>query len=183
MKVLGGTRGAKPAVGVDTVGAAEVGGDLVQPWRELGLKEEEYDNIREILGRRPTSASSAGQCRVAVAATAGAMLSMATKDRIAALGLPPVPERWIGFLLGGRDGRLLIVAIGALLGRPAATLVLLIVTSALSLGARPCCCAVRSAWCLARAPVSRSPWWRLRAPLGRRDGCSSAARRSSPDCW
>src|SRR6266568_1345843 len=73
---------------------------------------------------------------LAVAATAGAMLSMATKDRIAALGLPPVPERWIGFLLGGRDGRLLIVAIGALLGRPSTTLVLLIGTSALSLAGR-----------------------------------------------
>jgi choline kinase/phosphatidylglycerophosphate synthase len=73
---------------------------------------------------------------LAVAATAGAMLSMATKDRIAALGVPPVPERWIGFLLGGRDARLLIVAIGALLGQPAAALVVLITTSALSLAVR-----------------------------------------------
>ena len=73
---------------------------------------------------------------LAVAATTGAMLSMATKDRIAALGVPPLPERWIGFLLGGRDARLLIVAIGALLGRPAATLVVLIATSALSLAVR-----------------------------------------------
>jgi hypothetical protein len=73
---------------------------------------------------------------LAVAATTGTMLSMATKDRIAALGVPPVPERWIGLLLGGRDGRLLIVAIGALVGRPAATLVVLIVTSALSLTLR-----------------------------------------------
>ena len=73
---------------------------------------------------------------LAVAATAGAMLSMATKDRIAALGVPPMPERWIGFLLGGRDARLLIVAAGALLGRPAVTLIVLIATSALSLGLR-----------------------------------------------
>lgn len=73
---------------------------------------------------------------LAVAATTGAMLSMATKDRIAALGIPPVPQRLIGFLLGGRDARLLIVAIGALLGQPAATLVVLIATSALSLAAR-----------------------------------------------
>jgi len=85
---------------------------------------------------------------LAVAATTGAMLSMATKDRIAALGLPPVPERWIGLLLGGRDGRLLIVAIGALLGRPAATLVVLIVTSALSLTVRLVLArfALRGAW-------------------------------------
>ena len=85
---------------------------------------------------------------LAVAATTGAMLSMATKDRIAALGVPPVPERWIGLLLGGRDGRLLIVAIGALLGRPAATLVVLIVTSALSLTVRLVLArfALRGAW-------------------------------------
>ncbi|HVD64812.1 MAG TPA: phosphoribosylformylglycinamidine synthase subunit PurL [Lapillicoccus sp.] len=44
---------------VDTVESAAAGGDAVQPWRELGLKEDEYDNIREILGRRPTSAELA----------------------------------------------------------------------------------------------------------------------------
>jgi phosphatidylglycerophosphate synthase len=54
-----------------------------------------------------------------VAATAGALLSMASKDRAAALGLPPAPERaGLGWLLGGRDGRLLLVAVGALLGAP-----------------------------------------------------------------
>ena len=73
---------------------------------------------------------------LAVGATAGAMLSMATKDRIAALGMPPMPERWLGFLLGGRDARLLIVAVGALASRPEATLVVLIATSALSLAVR-----------------------------------------------
>ena len=73
---------------------------------------------------------------LAVAATAGAMLSMATKDRIAALGIPPVPERFIGFLLGGRDARLLIVTIGALLGRPVATLVVLTATTSFSLAVR-----------------------------------------------
>jgi len=73
---------------------------------------------------------------LAVAATAGAMLSMATKDRITALGIPPMPERWIGLLLGGRDARLLIVAAGSLLGRPAATLIVLIATSGLSLAVR-----------------------------------------------
>jgi phosphatidylglycerophosphate synthase len=41
-----------------------------------------------------------------VAATTGALLSMASKDRAAAVGLPPAPERALGWLLGGRDGRL-----------------------------------------------------------------------------
>jgi len=43
-----------PRRGVDTVQDA-IEGDAVQPWRELGLKEDEYRRIREILGRRPTS--------------------------------------------------------------------------------------------------------------------------------
>jgi CDP-L-myo-inositol myo-inositolphosphotransferase len=73
---------------------------------------------------------------VAVIATAGAMLSMASKDRIAALGIPAAPERWIGFLLGGRDARLLLIALGALLGRPGVTLALVAATSALSLAVR-----------------------------------------------
>ncbi|HWM40122.1 MAG TPA: hypothetical protein VNS49_23755, partial [Streptomyces sp.] len=30
-----------------------------QPWAELGLKEDEYARIREILGRRPTGAELA----------------------------------------------------------------------------------------------------------------------------
>jgi hypothetical protein len=47
-----------------------------------------------------------------------------------------MPERWIGLLLGGRDARLLIVAAGSLLGRPAATLIVLIATSGLSLAVR-----------------------------------------------
>ena len=72
----------------------------------------------------------------AVAATAGSMLSMATKDRIAALGIPPAPERWIGFLLGGRDARLLLIAICAALGRPMLALVLVTTTSLLSLAVR-----------------------------------------------
>jgi choline kinase/phosphatidylglycerophosphate synthase len=71
-----------------------------------------------------------------VAATAGALLSMATKDRAAALGLPPAPDRALGWLLGGRDGRLLLVAVGALLGVPLAALAAVTATSALSLGLR-----------------------------------------------
>ena len=71
-----------------------------------------------------------------VAATTGALLSMASKDRAAALGLPPAPERALGWLLGGRDGRLLLVALGAALGAPVAALAAVTATSALSLGLR-----------------------------------------------
>jgi 1L-myo-inositol 1-phosphate cytidylyltransferase / CDP-L-myo-inositol myo-inositolphosphotransferase len=77
-----------------------------------------------------------GVLALTVAATAGALLSMATKDRAAALGLPPAPERALGWLLGGRDGRLLLVAMGALVGAPVAALVAVTATSALSLGLR-----------------------------------------------
>jgi 1L-myo-inositol 1-phosphate cytidylyltransferase / CDP-L-myo-inositol myo-inositolphosphotransferase len=71
-----------------------------------------------------------------VAATAGALLSMASKDRAAALGLRPAPERALGWLLGGRDGRLLLVAVGALLGAPLAALAAVTATSALTLSLR-----------------------------------------------
>jgi choline kinase/phosphatidylglycerophosphate synthase len=77
-----------------------------------------------------------GVLALTVAATAGALLSMASKDRAAALGLPPAPERTLGWLLGGRDGRLLLVAVGALLGAPLAALAAVTATSALSLGLR-----------------------------------------------
>jgi choline kinase/phosphatidylglycerophosphate synthase len=65
-----------------------------------------------------------------VAATAGAMLSMATKDRVAALGLEPPSERRIAWLLGGRDGRLFLAFVLAVLGEP---LWALAVTAATSL--------------------------------------------------
>jgi choline kinase/phosphatidylglycerophosphate synthase len=71
-----------------------------------------------------------------VAATAGALLSMASKDRAAALGLPPAPERTLGWLLGGRDGRLLLVTVGAVLGAPVAALAAVTATSGLSLAFR-----------------------------------------------
>jgi phosphatidylglycerophosphate synthase len=77
-----------------------------------------------------------GVLALTVAATAGALLSMASKDRAAALGLPPAPERALGWLLGGRDGRLLLAAVGALLGAPIAALAAVTATSALSLGLR-----------------------------------------------
>lgn len=44
-----------PRTAVDTVGNAIAHPVVDQPWRELGLKEDEYHRIREILGRRPTS--------------------------------------------------------------------------------------------------------------------------------
>jgi 1L-myo-inositol 1-phosphate cytidylyltransferase / CDP-L-myo-inositol myo-inositolphosphotransferase len=66
---------------------------------------------------------------LAVLATTGAMLSMATKDRIAALDLPSTGERRIGLLLGGRDGRLLLIAACALFERPALGLGVVAVTS------------------------------------------------------
>jgi len=43
----------------DTVESARSTPDIAQPWAELGLKEDEYRKIREILGRRPTSSELA----------------------------------------------------------------------------------------------------------------------------
>lgn len=43
----------------DTVDNATSTPDIDQPWAELGLKEDEYARIREILGRRPTDAELA----------------------------------------------------------------------------------------------------------------------------
>jgi phosphoribosylformylglycinamidine synthase II len=45
--------------GIDTVGDASTTPDVQQPWSELGLKADEYQRIREILGRRPTIAELA----------------------------------------------------------------------------------------------------------------------------
>ncbi|WP_411129377.1 phosphoribosylformylglycinamidine synthase subunit PurL [Streptomyces sp. x-19] len=44
---------------LDTVKHAAGTPDAGQPWAELGLKEDEYARIREILGRRPTGAELA----------------------------------------------------------------------------------------------------------------------------
>jgi phosphoribosylformylglycinamidine synthase len=46
-------------VRLDTVATAASDPDRQQPWAELGLKEDEYARIREILGRRPTSSELA----------------------------------------------------------------------------------------------------------------------------
>ncbi len=45
--------------GIDTVERAEASADTRQPWADLGLKPDEYGQIREILGRRPTSSELA----------------------------------------------------------------------------------------------------------------------------
>ena len=50
---------AGPSDGVDSVDGAAVTPDQPQPYRELGLRDEEYRRIREILGRRPTDAELA----------------------------------------------------------------------------------------------------------------------------
>ncbi|MCP2291861.1 phosphoribosylformylglycinamidine synthase subunit II [Nocardia amikacinitolerans] len=44
---------------VDTVSAAAATPDVAQPYKELGLKDDEYARIKEILGRRPTDAELA----------------------------------------------------------------------------------------------------------------------------
>ena len=44
---------------LDTVEIAAKSPAQTQPWRELGLKEDEYQRIREILGRRPSSSELA----------------------------------------------------------------------------------------------------------------------------
>jgi phosphoribosylformylglycinamidine synthase subunit PurL len=46
-------------INLDTVEDACTTPEVQQPWAELGLKADEYDRIREILGRRPTSAELA----------------------------------------------------------------------------------------------------------------------------
>lgn len=43
------------SIHVDTTKEAKATPDKAQPWKELGLKEDEYQEIKNILGRRPTS--------------------------------------------------------------------------------------------------------------------------------
>jgi phosphoribosylformylglycinamidine synthase len=66
--VAGASGGSSTATGpeaaarrlrVDTVENSIRTPEQSQPWRDLGLKEDEYGRIREILGRRPTSAELA----------------------------------------------------------------------------------------------------------------------------
>ena len=71
-----------------------------------------------------------GLCAAAVAAS---ILSMASKDRITTLGLAPAPEQALGWLFGGRDGRLLLVTIAALAGWPMMALAAVVATAGLTL--------------------------------------------------
>ncbi|MFE9243053.1 phosphoribosylformylglycinamidine synthase subunit PurL [Nocardiopsis sp. NPDC006938] len=47
------------APGLDTVATATDSPDTPQPYAELGMAKDEYERVREILGRRPTSAELA----------------------------------------------------------------------------------------------------------------------------
>ena len=91
------------------------------------------------LGAWAASSGEAGAA-LSVGLTAGAAtistLSMATKDRIRALGLPPAPESRLALLLGGRDARLVFVALAALVSRPAWGLIAIIATGSVTLLAR-----------------------------------------------
>ena len=49
----------RPVDHTDTVDRAAATPDQPQPYRELGLRDDEYARIREILGRRPTDAELA----------------------------------------------------------------------------------------------------------------------------
>ncbi|RMI47507.1 phosphoribosylformylglycinamidine synthase subunit PurL [Actinomadura harenae] len=49
----------EPEPGTDTVEIAVRTPDKPQPWAELGMAEDEYRRVRDILGRRPTSAELA----------------------------------------------------------------------------------------------------------------------------
>ena len=73
---------------------------------------------------------------LAVAALTGSLLSMATKDRIRALGMREAPEDRLRLLLGGRDARLLLVAVAAAAGQPVWGLIAIAVTTAVTLIAR-----------------------------------------------
>ena len=44
---------------IDSVNIARESPDTEQPWADLGLKQDEYESIKEILGRRPTSSELA----------------------------------------------------------------------------------------------------------------------------
>ncbi len=56
---MSGTAPSIVTAGLDTVARAATTPDLVQPYVELGLKDDEYARIRDILGRRPTEAELA----------------------------------------------------------------------------------------------------------------------------
>lgn len=73
---------------------------------------------------------------VTVAAAFGSLMSMASKDRITAHGLPHANERALSWLLGGRDGRLLLVTIFGILRLPLEGLGAIMAMSLLTLALR-----------------------------------------------
>ncbi|TMK12096.1 MAG: hypothetical protein E6G63_11555 [Actinobacteria bacterium] len=73
---------------------------------------------------------------LAVGALTGSMLSMATKDRIRALGMREPPEDRLRPLLGGKDARLLLIAMAAVVGQPVWGLIAIVVTTVATLIAR-----------------------------------------------
>jgi phosphatidylglycerophosphate synthase len=73
---------------------------------------------------------------LAAGASTLSALSMATKDRVVALGLPMAPESRLALLLGGRDARLLFITVAALAARPVWGLIAIIVTSGITLISR-----------------------------------------------
>lgn len=75
-------------------------------------------------GTAPTTA-----VLLSAGAITGSLLSMATKDRMAALHLGGPSERLLGWLMGGRDGRLLTIAVLAVLGLPVLALAIVTGTS------------------------------------------------------
>ena len=52
-------RGTNPRTSTDTVEVAAQTPEVHQPYKELGLTDDEYQKIRDILGRRPTAAELA----------------------------------------------------------------------------------------------------------------------------
>jgi phosphoribosylformylglycinamidine synthase subunit PurL len=59
MTELSTAPGLSVSGGLDTVTVASQSPDTDQPWAALGLKPDEYQRIRDILGRRPTSSELA----------------------------------------------------------------------------------------------------------------------------
>ena len=80
-----------------------------------------------------TPSASAGVLLITLAAVFGSLMSMASKDRITAHGLPHADERALSWLLGGRDARMLLVMIFAIAGLPLAALAAVAATSLLTL--------------------------------------------------
>jgi len=73
---------------------------------------------------------------LAITALTGSLLSMATKDRLRALGMVDAREDRLRLLFGGRDARLLLVAIAAVAGRPVWGLIAIVATTSATLALR-----------------------------------------------